>query len=444
MRVKTVVPFLTLLVAGMSCQSYVAVPVQPATLVAVAQHSQVKVATKADILFVVDDSLSMSGKQDRLAQALAGFTSQLDALQPPVDYQVAVVTTSIFERFGGCGPDGDPNAAAQCDSDWGAPGYVCKAAACLRSFPAEAGKLRLAPGNPGAVLRRGGADPATFSGWVASDVRAGASGARQPQGLEAMRLALTDTSTGFLRDGAKVVVAFFSDAEDCSDPQQRFSMLVKDAQGNVIDQCAQQAAGDGSAVSSLEPVARYVNFLRALTNADGSAKEVQVAAIVSLKDGTREPGVCTDGSCQARCDQPAAQQACQNRCAGATPPALCMADCTAECKMFCDGQVPSRRYVEMATAFQGLSASVCSDDAGGPLGRLAAVIGIPKQIELVARPTGLTYLRVRVDRAGTSLDCAPGQGFDLVQTPDGPAVRFTGACTLQPDDVWDIRYLTDG
>ncbi len=444
MRVRIVVPFLTLLVAGTSCQSYVAVPVQPATLVAVAQHSQVKVATKADILFVVDDSLSMSGKQDRLAQALAGFTAQLDALQPPVDYQVAAVTTSIFERFGGCGPDGDAKAAAQCDSDWGAPGYVCKAAACLRSFPAEAGKLRVAPGNPGAVLRRSSTDPVSFSRWVASDVQAGSNGARQPQGLEAMRLALGDASSGFLRDGAKIVVAFFSDAEDCSDPQQRFSMLVKDAQGNVIDQCARQASGDGTGISSLEPVARYVNFLRALANADGSPKEVQVAAIVSLKDGTREPGVCTDGACQARCDQPAAQQACQNRCAGATPFALCMADCTAECKTFCDGQVPGRRYVEMATAFQGLAASVCSDDAGGPLGRLAAVIGIPKQIELLARPSGLEYLRVRVDRAGAALDCAPGQGFDLIETPDGPAVRFTGACTLQPDDVWDIRYLADG
>ena len=52
--------------------------------------------------------------------------------------------------------------------------------------------------------------------------------------------------------------------------------------------------------------------------------------------------------------------------------------------------------------------------------------------------------RVRVDRAGSALDCAAGQGFDLVETPDGPAVRFTGACTLQPDDVWDIRYLADG
>src|SRR5438067_5818474 len=141
MRVRTVVPFLTLLVAGMSCQSYVAVPVQPATLVAVAQHSQVKVATKADILLVVDDSLSMSGKQDRLAQALASFTTQLDALEPPIDYQVAVVTTSIFERFGACGPDGDASASAACDSDRGASGYVCKTDHCVRTFAAEAGQL---------------------------------------------------------------------------------------------------------------------------------------------------------------------------------------------------------------------------------------------------------------------------------------------------------------
>jgi len=123
----------------------------------------------------------------------------------------------------------------------------------------------------------------------------------------------------------------------------------------VIDQCAQQASGDGTGVSSLEPVARYVNFLRALANADGTPKEVQVAAIVSLKDGTREPGVCTDGACQARCDQPAEQQACQNRCAGARPFALCMADCTAACKTFCDGQcrgVATSRWPLRSRAWQ--------------------------------------------------------------------------------------------
>ncbi|HWE24068.1 MAG TPA: hypothetical protein VG496_09020 [Myxococcales bacterium] len=442
MRVRRVVSFLTLLVALTSCQSYVAVPVQPATLVAVAQHSQVKVATKADILFVVDDSLSMSGKQDRLAQALSGFTAALDALRPPIDYQVAVVTTSIFERFGACGPDGDANAAAQCDSDWGAPGYVCKAAACVRTFD-EAGQLRLAPGNPGTILQRSAADAPTFSAWVAHDVQAGSAGARQPQAFDAMRKVLSDPSTGFVRDGAKVVIAFVSDAEDCSDPAQNFSMLVKDANGNVIDQCAQQAASDGSSAVSLEPVARYVNFLRSLTNSDGTGKEVEVAAIVSLADGTHEPGLCTDGACSARCDGTAAQQACQTRCANAVPVALCVADCTAECKSFCNGQVSSRRYVEMATAFQGLTANVCSDDASDTLGRLAAVIGIPKQIELIAPPAAIEYLRVHVDRASTGLDCAYGQGFDLVSTVDGPAVRFTGSCQLQPDDIWDIRYLAN-
>jgi len=48
------------------------------TLVAVSQRSKVRVATKADVLLVVDDSLSMSGKQQRLAAALQNFTSQLD------------------------------------------------------------------------------------------------------------------------------------------------------------------------------------------------------------------------------------------------------------------------------------------------------------------------------------------------------------------------------
>ncbi len=432
----------TLLASLWACQSYVAVPVQPVTLVAVSQRSQVRVFTKADVLLVIDDSFSMSGKQDRLAAALGNFTAQLDALAPPVDYQVAVTTTTVSERLGACGPGGDPNAAARCDSDWEASGFSCDPGlACFRAFP-QAGTFHQGGSAPAAILRRADYTAQQFAQYLAASVQVGVNGSRQPQGMEAMKLALQ--RSGFLRDGAKIVVAFFTDAEDCSDPSQRFSMLVKDGQGNVIDQCAQQSASDGSGVSSLEPVASYVNFLRARSNADGSPKEVQVAAIVSLADGTHDPGICTDAACQARCDEPPAQQACQTRCAGATPIALCMADCTADCKSFCNGQVPGRRYVQMAAAFQGLAASVCSADAGGPLGRLAAVIGIPKQIELYARPTGLEFLRVQVDRAGTAIDCAPGQGFDLIETADGPAVRFTGVCTLQPDDVWDIRYLADG
>jgi hypothetical protein len=42
------------------------------------------------------------------------------------------------------------------------------------------------------------------------------------------------------------------------------------------------------------------------------------------------------------------------------------------------------------------------------------------------------------------VECVQGQGYDIVQTSDGPVVRLQGTCRLQPDDVWDLRYLTNG
>src|SRR4051812_19341674 len=434
----------TVLVATGGCPSYVAVPVQPPTLVAVQQHSQVKVTTKADILFVVDDSLSMSQKQDRLAQALANFTAALDALDPPVDYQAAVVTTSVFERFGACAPDGNSSAAAQCSSDWGASGFASKTSACVRDFPDEAGQLRQAAGAPARVLRRRDTTAAQFSQWLGEAIQAGSQGARQPQGMQAMKLALSNPSNGFVRDGAKVVVAFVTDAEDCSDPSQRMSMLVKDAQGNIVDKCAADSDTIDGGLTSLEPVATYVNFLRGLKDSDGSPKEIQVGALVSLKNGTRDPGVCTNDSCVARCDAPAQQQECQATCAGSPTLALCMSDCTASCKSFCGGQVPGRRYVEMTTAFSGLTASICADDASDPLRRLAKIVGIPAELPLLADPASPELLRVSIRRGDATVECVQGQGYDIVQTSDGPVVRLAGTCRLQPDDVWDLRYLTNG
>lgn len=433
---------LTLLVLLAGCQSYVAVPVQPVTLVVISQRSKVRVATKADVLLVVDDSLSMSGKQDRLAAALQNFTSQLDALVPPIDYQVAVTTTTISERLGACGPSGDPNAAAQCNSEWEATGFSCDSAfACFRSF-AAAGQFHRGAGVPAPILRRADYAAADFARYLAQSVKVGTDGSRQPQGLQAMELALRQP--GFLRDGAKVVVAFFTDAEDCSDPAHRLSMLVKDpATGNAIDRCAQEARGDGSAVPSLEPVANYVNFLRALKNLDGSPKEVEVGAVVSLQDGTQDPGVCANPSCDAACDAPAAVSACQARCGPAPTYKICVADCTAECHSFCGGQVPGRRYLELAFAFSGVAANVCSDDASPGLSKLSAVIGIPTQVQLRARPSAPDLLVVRVERAGQSFECLPGQGYTFIDGPEGVFVKFAGPCSLLPDDIWDVRYLTN-
>jgi hypothetical protein len=429
------------LLAG-ACGGYVAQPMQPVTLIAVAQRQKIRVATQADVLLVVDDSLSMSGKQQRLAQALQDFTARLDALQPPIDYRAGVVSTSVAERFGACAPAGDPFAAAQCDSDWGATGFVCDdKLACARTFPDRAGKLH--PPQPGApaLLARKDHDAAEFASLLAQAVEVGTDGSRQPQGLEAMRLAVADPSTGFLRDGAKLVVAFFSDADDCSDPDRNMSMLTRDPlTGAIVDNCAAEIAGK-RASRGLAPVSRYVNFLRSLTNADGSAHEVEIGAIVSLAPGTPDPGLCVDPACDSRCNSTQGQQDCASRCAGAVDVAACRADCLTECHTFCGGQVPGRRYAELAMAFTGALGNVCSDDASEPLARLSQVIGIPTEVSLYTQPEDVNLIQVTVERAGAIIDCAPGTGFDLLQTPDGPAVRFEGDCKLLPDDVWDVRYL---
>ncbi len=431
---------LTLLASLCACQSYVAVPVQPVTLVAVAQRNQVRVFTKADVLLVIDDSPSMSGKQQRLAAALQNFTSQLDALNPPVDYQVAVTTTTVSERLGACGPAGDPNAAAECDSEWEASGFSCdQGLACFRSFP-SAGQLSQAPSAPGPVLRRADYTAQQFASFFAADVEVGVNGSRQPQGMEAMKLALQRPA--FLRDASKIVVAFFTDAEDCSDPAHRLSMLTKDpATGNIVDQCAIMARG--GVPSALEPVANYVNYLRGLKDGDGTSKEVEVGAVVSLQNGTQEPGVCANPACDAACDAPAAVAACDARCKPSPTYTICMADCASECHTFCGGQVPGKRYLDLAFAFSGIAANVCSDDASPALSQLSSVIGIPKQVLLRAPPTSPEVLVVRVERGGQSQECAAGTGYQLVTTDDGPAVQFEGPCALQPDDVWDVRYLTE-
>src|SRR2546430_15834734 len=114
---------------------------------------------------------------------------------------------------------------------------------------------------------------------------------------------------------------------------------------------------------------------------------MEVAALVSLKNGPRDPGRCANSSCAARCDAPPQQQQCQATCAGSPTLALCMADCTAACKTFCGGQVPGRRYVEMATAFSGLTANICADDASDPLQRLAKNRGNPAGAGAAAPPS---------------------------------------------------------
>lgn len=130
-------------------------------------------ATSVDVLWVVDDSASMGGEQDAIADHAASFFDGL--AEAGVDFHVGIVTTDVED-------------------------------------PSESGSL------VGPFLTSGDVDPApTF----ASQVRVGTDGSGTEQGLEAARRALTEPlasgdNDGFLRDDAPLAVVCVSDEEDYS------------------------------------------------------------------------------------------------------------------------------------------------------------------------------------------------------------------------------------
>jgi hypothetical protein len=129
---------------------------------------QPDVDIKADILFVIDDSCSMSEEQERLAENFQRFVDVL--ADTAADYQLGVITTDI-------------------ESD-------------------EAGVLRggvLTPDTPG--LEQAFRDA----------VIAGTSGSRDEEGLSASVLATRpETNPGFVRADSKLNAVFISDEDDHS------------------------------------------------------------------------------------------------------------------------------------------------------------------------------------------------------------------------------------
>jgi hypothetical protein len=95
----------TLLVAA--CQDYNFNPVGHCLVQPGSERFTLSDLSSADVLFVVDDSGSMGGEQDRLANAFNVFVQNLTAANAArsaaglraIDYHIAVTTTSVFWSF---------------------------------------------------------------------------------------------------------------------------------------------------------------------------------------------------------------------------------------------------------------------------------------------------------------------------------------------------------
>jgi hypothetical protein len=187
-------------------------------------------ASEVDVLWIIDDSVSMAAEQEQLADDFTAFAASLDA--GFIDYHLGVVTTDM-----------DPDNA-------------------------QAGVLR---GQPPVLV----SDPDTVA-LFQKRVIVGTDGSGKEKGLAAAVAAVSEPlasgqNAGFLRDDATLLLVFVTDEEDCSD-------------GNALDDEPPEACY--SQGESLVPVADLHAELVALK---GGRAPVIAAGILGTQDGS-----CTD------------------------------------------------------------------------------------------------------------------------------------------------------
>jgi hypothetical protein len=185
-----------------------------------------------DILWVVDDSCSMSEEQAALTQGFVSFVDEMEA--SGTNFHIGLITTSLDYS--------DPNRGQLV----GDPPY-----------------LTVDDDYVGAFQER---------------VIVGTQGSDKEKGLEAVSYALSPLMTlpgspneGFLRDEASLLVVFVSDEEDCSD------------EGALEGRLAEDCYLERQLLTNVQQIIRDYWDIK-----DGDRDRVQVGAIVGLDNGACE------------------------------------------------------------------------------------------------------------------------------------------------------------
>lgn len=187
--------------------------------------------TKLDLLFVVDDSATMGGKQGLLAKGVPRMVSALQGPQIDADVRVAVTTTNMggAPTVQGCGSsDGGTLFYRSCldrPQAFTVPSRIMSRfnTACRSSCRLDSAALRTTnQGQPWLAFGRGRSNLADQELSVASALACllpqGVGGCGYESQLDAMRAALQNASGpgGFLRDDANLAVIHVTDELDCS------------------------------------------------------------------------------------------------------------------------------------------------------------------------------------------------------------------------------------
>jgi hypothetical protein len=344
---------------------------------------------KTDILFVVDNSGSMTEEQQGVASELPAFIEELKkGAGAAHDFRVGLITTTVYQATE-TGP--------------------------LRDYPNESGRLQPVP----VASADGGTAPGTERFLESSDpdliekfrrlVKVGIQGSGQETPFEAVRLAVASPlietpieqggTGGFLRDGARLLVVVVTDEDDCSELARPPVAFVGTQQGR--DYCGEKTA-------SLTPVDYYAEIFQNLVDVEGVHRPVMWAAIAPVSQITKEAAPVIDNGILRNVDCPTSFQ-------------------------------PGHRQREMASRFDqslGNLDSICNPSYRESLLSIAHIANATQTLEVSNVPDP-RLLKVEVTRAGGEVQpCTLANGgIEFHATPEGDDyIQFSATCPRRGDD----------
>jgi hypothetical protein len=442
------------LLAG--CQDYNFNPVGKCVIQPGSSRIRIANLSTADILFVVDDSGSMSSKQARLAQNFSAFIDQLAATQAqrkaaaldPLEFHIAVTTSSVFE--GNVAPatncTGNPltcNVSQPVFGDQLPPGvaftpfsYACAplgsqcaelvstyhgfggncspgVGAAGKAYPA--GDFVAAGSNPKVLHFTKDLDWANFGSdpklnalvdQFKANIAVGTCGSGMEQHLEAGRLALQKAlrqngltqvvdASEWPHPGAKLVVVWVGDEDDCSNPndpakglfftgsQNPGSDVCTTDEGLAPDQRKMFPVDVAEATAQGKGLQSYADYFTSLGRPFGAAFIYSANPTTCAPDGKGNI-TCTPGTCS------------------------CINSTDASCGGFAAGT----RFKRLSSALIGagvttLEASVCDADFATTLQGIADLVKPPNGLTLPSKPAASEVAVLRIESADgkTSRQC---------------------------------------
>jgi hypothetical protein len=368
---------------------------------------------KTDILFVIDDSGSMSEEQANLSTNLGAFIDRLASLPIQDDYQIAVTTTDVDDFGGGTVFTGGPEvghpfprgaivAVTQNGAGAGQAGDLVYDPVAFASTNGWGGNRILPKGSP------------TLIRDFKANVLVGIAGSGKEQPFRVVKMALTDriqdgTNAGFLRPGAALAIIIASDEDDCSDSSVPPKVTTNDACHDLANK-----------FTVLDPVGDFAAFLQGPIQ--GEVRDTVVASIVGVAPGTLQLACVPTTCCTTAFDR-------------------------------------GDRHVALLQAMGPRSrlGSICDTDFSASLADFANAI-MSDTLPLEGTPADWHMLIASVTKAGggtvackiVSSDAAPPDLaaadaiYSAPQAGRPASLTFQGNCSLSPGDRIDVGVVCAG